>query len=694
MSDLTSILASTFLPETPSLNNSQTLIASGNIANSRKDITVAEEQEILKTFGNYRPLQKPETVNYKIIMRASQFTTASYVPAYKIKAIYLANKGLVPQSELSAYVTLQDKQYIQSDRQDLINPDGFIRVGMILNTNNKISYLFKGAIGYIHDPADTYPAVKNPQPLLGQASEAVSKPEPKTTSKSDQKPDPTTKSPEPTGAQAAAAAANKPGAPAADTKAPVSDTPVFKLSEKFDPAANFFRIIYADAGNSIKSFVFTFLPARETKIGNWNVPEARTGVPIQTKMRHKMQVVPGAGPIVQTIGINGTTVTLVGALLGNEVIAEDFATGGPNSRPIYASSNKVQGTNTYAEGAYPGALPSGAYDKALELQRRLVYPGRPVTIEIKPSSTQATFQMKADGSTNKIGDFIRMTGVITAIRLQHAHSDRCYYALDLFVTEYPEAPAAKPNTEQVLKAANSKYLGPTIGGRPDAIVRAEDDLEELKKSKTLSGVKIDGRPAEIVRAENKLAEIKKKFDVTIDGRPASLVTEEADKPKKDYAKIKAKLTAAQKAQLKKILELAPKEKKELLEKNYLDNTGLRASLDTRLGIDEGIDYAEQLANANPEAASESSAIAADYLATIPTNQAPVGLSIASISEQLSNNIQAAATSDSVLSAISNATAGTLRPAQQKAALEQIASRTDLDPTQINYLTDAIGRYAA
>jgi hypothetical protein len=689
MSDLTSILASTFLPETPSLNNSQTLIASGNIANSRKDITVAEEQEILKTFGNYRPLQKPETVNYKIIMRASQFTTASYVPAYKIKAIYLANKGLVPQSELSAYVTLQDKQYIQSDRQDLINPDGFIRVGMILNTNNKISYLFKGAIGYIHDPADTYPAVKNPQPLLGQASEAVSKPEPKTTSKSDQKPDPTTKSPEPTGAQAAAAAANKPGAPAADTKAPVSDTPVFKLSEKFDPAANFFRIIYADAGNSIKSFVFTFLPARETKIGNWNVPEARTGVPIQTKMRHKMQVVPGAGPIVQTIGINGTTVTLVGALLGNEVIAEDFATGGPNSRPLYASANKVQGTNTYAEEAYPGALPRGAYDKAVELQRRLVYPGRPVTIEIKPSSTQATFQMKANGSTNKIGDFIQMTGVITAIRLQHAHSDRCYYALDLFVTEYPEAPAAKPNTNAVIREY-SKSIEQIRAANYTPAKDYSQTPEVAKAVKALAALNTKDSKAtkeDISKAEAELSTALKRAEAK--DNPKVQTTKQ-----KDYAKIKAKLTAAQKAQLKKILELAPKNKRELLEKNYLDKTGLRASLDTRLGIDEGIDYAEQLANANPEAASESSAIAADYLAATPTNQAPVGLAIASISEQLTKNIQAAATADNVLSAISNATAGTLRPAQQKAALEQIAARPDLDATQLNYLADAIGRYAA
>jgi hypothetical protein len=693
MSDLTSILASTFLPETPSLNNSQTLIASGNIFNSGGFTAEAGTAEILKAFGNYRPRTIPEKfTNGDLIVRARQFTTSHYVRPENIKAVYLVNKGLVPAGELPGYVSAQDSFFENSsDAARLLNnnidysPSGFIRVGMILDVNNKVSYLYKGVIAgaarYVHDQVDTYPIPKNPPPLIGQAASdatkktgatltnprpvpTVSKPP---TVKPGKKPgaDANSTNPEPelgiTGAQAAAAAANKPGAPAADTKAPVSDTPVFKLSEKFDPAANFFRIIYADAGNSIKSFVFTFLPARETKIGNWNVPEARTGVPIQTKMRHKMQVVPGAGPIVQTIGINGTTVTLVGALLGNEVIAEDFATGGPNSRPIYANSNKVQGTNTYAEGAYPGALPSGAYDKAVELQRRLVYPGRPVTIEIKPSSTQATFQMKADGSTNRIGDFIRMTGVITAIRLQHAHSDRCYYALDLFVTDYPEAPAAKPNTNQVLKDSDLKIT-----------VKGTKQIEALNRALGKFGGLKPG-------AESKAKDFK---------------INAADRNAKQRAATTKTLTPQQNKELQKLIEAAPASQKADVLNKYLIKIGSRASLDTRLGIDEGVDYAEQLANANPEAASESSAIAADYLSTVPTKQAPVGLSIASISEQLSNNIQAAATPDNVLSAISNATAGTLRPAQQKAALEKIATRTDLDPTQLNYLTDAIGRYAA
>lgn len=648
MSDLNSILANTLLPETASLNNSQTLIASGNTFNSGGFTEAAGTQETLKAFGNYRTYKNAiRNSQGKLITRGRDLPGLTYVPPSNIKAIYREGIGLVPNKDAIA-ARLDERFFNLSELQLIIQPtadqalDGFYHAGMILTNSGEVVYIVQSVStgsSIWHVKADKYDVLKNPPPLIGQTAPAVTK-KAETTAKpnpaSGQKPGTPAKSDVPLLggfvvssqeilASTLPAAANKPGAPSADIAAAVSDTPVFKLNEKFDPAANFFRIIYADAGSNIKSFVFTFLPARETKIGNWNVPEARTGVPIQTKMRHKMQVVPGAGPIVQTIGINGTTVTLVGALLGNEVIAEDFATGGPNSKPIYSTSNKFQGTNTYAEGAYPGALPSGAYDKAVELQRRLVYPGRPVTIEIKPSNTQATFQMKADGSTNKIGDFIRMTGVITAIRLQHAHSDRCYYALDLFVTDYPDAPAAKLNANTI-----------TV-------------VQQFKQPKN----------------------------------------EEID-----YVKLKAKMTPAQKAQLKQILDISPKDKRDVLEKNYLKYIiQPKSSLDTRLGIAEGSNYAQQLATANPEAGSEASVIAADYLTSTPSNQAPVGLSIASLSEQLSNNVQAAATPESVLSAISNATAGTLRPAQQKAALEQIATRIDLDPTQLSYLSAAISRYA-
>jgi len=229
----------------------------------------------------------------------------------------------------------------------------------------------------------------------------------------------------------------KPVAPTINV--PSTETPVGSkvedFSNKFNPATAFYRIIYTDNQNNTKAFIFTFLPARETKMGNWNVPEARTGMPIQTKMRHKMQVIPGAGPIVQTIGVNGTTITVVGALLGNEVVDQDFVGAGPLTNRRYELGT-FNGAET--DGIYNAGLPRGAYDKVQELTNRLVYPGRPVTIEIKPSNTQATFQMGI--GKNKIEDFIRMTGVVTAVRVQYAHSDRCYYALDLFVTSYPNQP--------------------------------------------------------------------------------------------------------------------------------------------------------------------------------------------------------------------------------------------------------------
>jgi hypothetical protein len=205
-------------------------------------------------------------------------------------------------------------------------------------------------------------------------------------------------------------------------------TPAPTLNETYETGSAFYRIIYKDESNNYKSFVFTFAPARETK-GGWNVPEVKTGIPVQTTMRHKMQVVPGAGPLVQTIGVAGTKLTVVGALVGNESSNEAFKTGAANS-PLFYEVGKDYKIQTTATSELNGAI-----DVSKIIDRDLVQSGRLVTLECKPASNFSSFLY--DANARAAGNFIRYTGVITAVRFQFVHVDRAYYALDMFVTDYP-----------------------------------------------------------------------------------------------------------------------------------------------------------------------------------------------------------------------------------------------------------------
>jgi hypothetical protein len=741
MSNLTSILPSQPVDYNLSLGNSQTLLAGKPQDTSESFAQNPQQNAIVQKFRNYRPGIFWTNGNKKYTKESEIANQSQYIQPLRILAIYDEKYGLLENEQKDNLIKEIDSRYKNGiaflDNAILQSPGGYYAPEMFLTTDDRVFYAFKSDDGrYRYANAKNFPVQLSPLPLLKNGKN-VSKPtaqakadkakitKPVVAASPQLKSKSTTTQPQ---ATEAASAKGKPGSPEqAAILEPV--IPVFQLAESFDPKDSFYRIIYADAGNNIKSFVFTFLPARETKAGNWNVPEARAGLPFQTKMRHKMQVIPGAGPIVQTIGINGTTITLVGALLGNEVINEDFKTTAPTNRPIYSNTNKVLGSPAYAEGVYPGSLPSGAYNKLQQLTERLVYPGRPVTIELKPTNNQSTFQMKADGSNNKIGDFIRLTGVITAIRSHYAHSDRVYYALDFFVTDYPNLPPAVPNV-RVLSAGELK----TVANDPEnpyGFLLSLPKTKQDKVAKILGGL-TEFENDELITIINKLKPEERLKAIEAYGakHPPSLKKKRAQQPQAiedslAYKAIKGKLktkspnrtqedvdfssltklnllTATQRRELEATLAKTPENKQlkvvydyietNLTEKQIKAAESPRASLQTTTPIGDGLDFNEQLATASPTA-TEQTAVSSNFVETTPTEFNPIGNIIASLSTNASDNIYGAATTTNVLPAIDNILNIGLRPAQQKQTLQQLAASADLTPQQLDNLNQAISRYA-
>jgi hypothetical protein len=271
-----------------------------------------------------------------------------------------------------------------------------------------------------------------------------------------------------------------------------------ELADSYDPKTAFYRIIYKDSEEIYKSFVFAFAPARESRANGWNVPESKTGIPVHTTMRHKMQVVPGAGPVVQTIGVGGTKLTVVGALIGNESVAYAYRAGTPNVPKFYEV-----GSNFKVDNPNVSAL-EGAIDVAKTIDRELVQPGRVVTLEVKPANNQSSFKLTGAG----LGDFIRYTGVITAVRFQFVHVDRAYYAIDMFVTDYPlainskdKAPveAATADRQQPtsqLASANSLSNSTEVGGAPSLVGNVFESLVTSIAGRDYSNV----RPSDPARS--------------------------------------------------------------------------------------------------------------------------------------------------------------------------------------------------
>lgn len=226
-----------------------------------------------------------------------------------------------------------------------------------------------------------------------------------------------------------------------------------ELAEKFNENDLFFRIIYETTEGVFKTLNFALLPAKETKLGGgWNVPDVKMGLPLQAKMKHKIQTIPGSGPVVQTVGIAGTTFNLIGGVLGLEFIG-DFSTEPykQSLKTFEASNKKINNKKTNSKQKLPNpdlAQPAlyrtfgqgdkfdSAYQVLYKILEEIVYPGRPVIIEMNPAANGGSLRLDPKVK-NKQNSLFRYTVIVQSAKFLFALADRCYYNLEVFITQYP-----------------------------------------------------------------------------------------------------------------------------------------------------------------------------------------------------------------------------------------------------------------
>lgn len=197
---------------------------------------------------------------------------------------------------------------------------------------------------------------------------------------------------------------------------------IINYNEKF-----YIEYTYYETDNKkvTKYFNFSLLPAIETTVqysssgnfrGNASVPEVRPGIPIRTAVKHKNIVCPGGTTVIQTVGIEGKFIALVGAFTGTE-------DAGPNRPNSTASLDSVYLNNTKND-TVPSATSS--YLKALQFDHEVVQEGREVTVYID------TVDKEQKKYTLKI------KGIINEFRFQAVRRFKTYYSISMVITDFPQ----------------------------------------------------------------------------------------------------------------------------------------------------------------------------------------------------------------------------------------------------------------
>lgn len=197
---------------------------------------------------------------------------------------------------------------------------------------------------------------------------------------------------------------------------------IINYSEKFYIEYTYYN--NTDNKKVTKYFNFSLLPAIETTVqysssgnfrGNASVPEVRPGIPIRTAVKHKNIVCPGGTTVIQTVGIEGKFIALVGAFTGTE-----DSTDKPNSP---ASLDSVYPNNTKND-TVPSATSS--YLKALQFDQEVVQEGREVTVYIDTvDKEQKKYPLK-------------IKGVINEFRFQAVRRFKTYYSISMVITDFPQ----------------------------------------------------------------------------------------------------------------------------------------------------------------------------------------------------------------------------------------------------------------
>lgn len=145
-----------------------------------------------------------------------------------------------------------------------------------------------------------------------------------------------------------------------------------------------------------------FSPGASVK-GSMTVPEAKPGMLTNSSMKYKNFLIPGGTPVIQAIGIQASTIQLVGTFIGTE-----GNTAVPSLNPIYPIDQNTLG---YSEE-------NNSASKAVKFDREIVQAMQRVYVEIQ---TDVTYKYE---------------GVIMNFKYYMRNATRTYYVMDLLATTY------------------------------------------------------------------------------------------------------------------------------------------------------------------------------------------------------------------------------------------------------------------
>ena len=214
-------------------------------------------------------------------------------------------------------------------------------------------------------------------------------------------------------------------------------SPTGKLSistSEIPKASDSFIIRYKNSEGIEGAFVMALLPAIETNLqyspsgsmkGQTGVPEVKPGIPSMTTMKYKNILVPGGTPILQTIGVQGVTHTLIGAFIGSEgkgnsYLPEEliFSTKG-SLDPIYNLNSSY--TNPLPNSSSLISNTVNAYQSAKFFDKTVVRSGYPIIATVISGGITYTYE-----------------GVVLDFKFYAVRDNRAYYVIDILTSNYRE----------------------------------------------------------------------------------------------------------------------------------------------------------------------------------------------------------------------------------------------------------------
>lgn len=236
-------------------------------------------------------------------------------------------------------------------------------------------------------------------------------------------------------------------------------------------------------------FNFALLPAIETNAskGQGGVPEVKPGVITMTNMKYKNFIIPGATPVVQSIGVQNTVHQFVGAFIGSETIT---------AQPQRPSLSHIYRTGDYTQETAPWTTQESSFNKAKRFDHYVVQSCRPITLKMVSDITY-TYE-----------------GVVTSFKFYTVRADRAYYIIDVLATVYPtQLPPAAPKPIEETKTNEDS-------------AKNTDSKPRKEENPTQSNVKIEENPTQSTASiEEDLRPSRNLNSATADEKPAQSIVQ-------------------------------------------------------------------------------------------------------------------------------------------------------------------------